>query len=136
MWADSWLRHVADLALFTATANTSIVTLNLSLLLNKVGFYQVRIQDADEKTAICDGCRHLSLRDLCYHSHVCLCAAVCAPAMTYSHAFADLCRLRAQIAKLLIIPFVCVVEKVWLGKTFSSAIIASVVTVVLGVAIV
>ncbi len=32
---------LADLALFTATANTSIVTLNLSLLLNKVGFYQV-----------------------------------------------------------------------------------------------
>jgi len=32
----------ADLLLFTATANTSIVTLNLSLMLNKVGFYQVR----------------------------------------------------------------------------------------------
>ena len=31
----------ADLVLFTATANTSIVTLNLSLMLNKVGFYQV-----------------------------------------------------------------------------------------------
>ena len=31
----------ADLILFTATANTSIVTLNLSLMLNKVGFYQV-----------------------------------------------------------------------------------------------
>lgn len=51
-----WLQHVldsascmltcgvlprTDLILFTATANTSIVTLNLSLLLNKVGFYQV-----------------------------------------------------------------------------------------------
>ena len=33
---------LADLILFTATANTSIVTLNLSLMLNKVGFYQVR----------------------------------------------------------------------------------------------
>ena len=31
----------ADLALFTATADMSIVTLNLSLMLNKVGFYQV-----------------------------------------------------------------------------------------------
>ena len=31
----------ADLLLFTATANTSIVTLNLSLMINTVGFYQV-----------------------------------------------------------------------------------------------
>jgi hypothetical protein len=40
--ADVECRCCADLILFTATANTSIVTLNLSLLLNKVGFYQVR----------------------------------------------------------------------------------------------
>lgn len=39
--ADVWRHCCADLILFTATANTSIVTLNLSLLLNKVGFYQV-----------------------------------------------------------------------------------------------
>lgn len=39
--ADQWRFCLADLILFTATANTSIVTLNLSLLLNKVGFYQV-----------------------------------------------------------------------------------------------
>jgi solute carrier family 35 protein E3 len=70
----------ADLALFTATANTSIVTLNLSLLLNKVGFY--------------------------------------------------------QIAKLLIIPFVCLVERFWLGKQFSGRVILSVITVVCGVGIV
>ena len=31
----------ADLVVFTLTANTSIVTLNLSLMLNSVGFYQV-----------------------------------------------------------------------------------------------
>ena len=30
----------ADLLLFTATANLSIVSLNLSLMLNRVGFYQ------------------------------------------------------------------------------------------------
>ena len=41
-----------------------------------------------------------------------------------------------QIAKLLIIPFVCLVERFWLGKTFSRSVIASVVTVVCGVAIV
>ena len=39
---DSTSVVLADLVLFTATANTSIVTLNLSLMLNKVGFYQVR----------------------------------------------------------------------------------------------
>jgi len=44
--------------------------------------------------------------------------------------------LPSQIAKLLIIPFVCLVEHFWLGKTFSRAVIASVVTVVIGVAIV
>ena len=42
----------------------------------------------------------------------------------------------AQIAKLLIIPFVCLVEHFWLGKTFSRSVIVSVVTVVIGVAIV
>lgn len=31
----------ADLILFTATADMSIVSLNLSLMLNNVGFYQV-----------------------------------------------------------------------------------------------
>ena len=31
----------ADLVLFTATANVSIVSLNLSLMINQVGFYQV-----------------------------------------------------------------------------------------------
>ena len=41
-----------------------------------------------------------------------------------------------QIAKLLIIPFVCGVESVWLGKVFSRSIIASIFTVVAGVAIV
>ena len=35
----SVLSH-ADLLLFTATANLSIVSLNLSLMLNRVGFYQ------------------------------------------------------------------------------------------------
>ena len=42
----------------------------------------------------------------------------------------------AQIAKLLIIHFVCLVEKFWLGRVFTSSVITSVVIVVLGVAIV
>lgn len=41
-----------------------------------------------------------------------------------------------QIAKLLIIPFVCMVELVWLRKTFTAPIIASVLTVIAGVSIV
>ena len=41
-----------------------------------------------------------------------------------------------QIAKLLIIPFVCAVESAWLGKVFSRSVIGSIVTVVAGVAIV
>jgi solute carrier family 35 protein E3 len=41
-----------------------------------------------------------------------------------------------QIAKLLIIPFVCIVELVWLKKTFTVPVILSVVTVIAGVAIV
>lgn len=32
---------LVDLLLFTATANLSIVSLNLSLMINRVGFYQV-----------------------------------------------------------------------------------------------
>ena len=42
----------------------------------------------------------------------------------------------AQIAKLLIIPFVCGVESVWLGKIFSRSVIGSIMVVVSGVAIV
>ena len=41
-----------------------------------------------------------------------------------------------QIAKLLIIPFVCLVEKFWLGRVFTSSVITSVVVVVIGVSIV
>ncbi len=41
-----------------------------------------------------------------------------------------------QIAKLLIIPFVCLVERCWLGRVFTKPVILSVLTVVTGVAIV
>lgn len=68
-------------------------------------------------------------------------AVACLSAMY--RAQARQCQTRAnqglwfvQIAKLLIIPFVCLVERFWLGKTFSRSVIASVVTVVIGVAIV
>ena len=44
--------------------------------------------------------------------------------------------VRAQIVKLLIIPFVCLVEAFWLGKVFTRNVIASVLVVVTGVAIV
>lgn len=41
-----------------------------------------------------------------------------------------------QIAKLLIIPFVCLVEKFWLGKEFTRGVVTSVLVVVTGVAVV
>ena len=69
-----------DLLLFTLTADASIVSLNLSLMLNPVGYYQV--------------------------------------------------------AKLLIIPFVCLVEKFWFDRRFSAGVVASVATVAVGVAVV
>lgn len=42
----------------------------------------------------------------------------------------------SQIAKLSIVPFVCLVERFWLGKHFSRQSLASVATVIVGVAIV
>ena len=41
-----------------------------------------------------------------------------------------------QVAKLLIIPFVCGVERVWLGRRFTPAVTAAVGVVIVGVAIV
>lgn len=69
-----------DLMLFTFIADVSILTLNLSLMINTVSFY--------------------------------------------------------QIAKLLIIPFVCFIESFFLGRTFSREVVSSILLVVLGVAVV
>ncbi|KAI7840628.1 hypothetical protein COHA_005650 [Chlorella ohadii] len=69
-----------DLMLFTIVADISILTLNLSLMLNTVSFY--------------------------------------------------------QIAKLLIIPFVCFIESSFLGRTFTREVLSSIVLVVAGVAVV
>ena len=44
--------------------------------------------------------------------------------------------VRTQVAKLLIIPFVCMVERCWLGRTFTRPVILSMLVVVAGVAIV
>ena len=41
-WTLTAIVLCADLVLFTCVANASIVSLNLSLMLNPVGFYQVR----------------------------------------------------------------------------------------------
>lgn len=70
----------ADVLYFAIVANLSIASLNLSLQINTVGFY--------------------------------------------------------QIAKLLIIPFVCLVEFLWLRRTFTRPVLCSMLAVVLGVAIV
>lgn len=65
---------------FAVIASVSIASLNVSLLVNSVGFYQV--------------------------------------------------------AKLLIIPFVCGVEAVWLGRRFPARVVAAIAVVVVGVALV
>ncbi|KAG2433591.1 hypothetical protein HYH02_012522 [Chlamydomonas schloesseri] len=69
-----------DCLVFAVIASVSIASLNLSLLVNSVGFY--------------------------------------------------------QISKLLIIPFVCLVEYVWFARTFTAPMVLSILVVVVGVAIV
>jgi solute carrier family 35, member E3 len=69
-----------DLVMFTVAANISIASLNISLLVNSVGFY--------------------------------------------------------QIAKLLVIPFVCLVEWAAFSRKFPPVIVAAVTTVVIGVGVV
>jgi solute carrier family 35 protein E3 len=41
-----------------------------------------------------------------------------------------------QIAKLLIIPFVCLVELFWLRRSFSPQVVSSILVVIMGVGIV
>jgi hypothetical protein len=55
-----------------------------------------------------------------------------APATNTAASLAD----SPQIAKLLIIPFVAVMEVIWFQRRFTPAVTASMVTVVIGVAIV
>lgn len=87
IWLAQWLTGAArprlpwrDNLYFSVIANLSIASLNVSLLVNSVGFY--------------------------------------------------------QIAKLLIIPFVAVMEMAWFGRRFTPPVVASMVVVALGVAIV
>ncbi len=49
---------------------------------------------------------------------------------------AEASAVRPQIAKLLIVPCVCLVERFWLGKQFSKQVLLSVCTVIVGVAVV
>ncbi len=44
--------------------------------------------------------------------------------------------LCVQIAKLLIIPFVCLIERFYLGRVFAREVVASILLVICGVAIV
>lgn len=41
-----------------------------------------------------------------------------------------------QIAKLLIIPFVCLVELFWMGRRFTVPVVGAIMLVILGVAVV
>jgi solute carrier family 35 protein E3 len=44
--------------------------------------------------------------------------------------------MSSQIAKLLIIPFVCLVELFWLRRTFTPQTVMSILVVILGVGVV
>jgi hypothetical protein len=44
--------------------------------------------------------------------------------------------LLTQVAKLLVIPFVCGVEAVWMGRRFSNGTLLAIATVMAGVGIV
>ena len=180
----------ADLILFTATANLSIVSLNLSLMLNPVGFYQVGPIAAHGRasaavaTSQCSSsaCTRAQMTATFWRSSLCTAStrpfrlpAVCllagfpevqwtslAPVWPHMHAVLAACvaqsllqtsgalpsivvalaactstrlsglHLLLQIAKLLIIPFVCIVEKVWLGRVFTRGVLAAVMVVVTG----
>jgi solute carrier family 35 protein E3 len=41
-----------------------------------------------------------------------------------------------QVAKLLVIPFVCGVEAVWMGRKFSNGTLLAIATVMVGVGVV
>lgn len=90
-------------------------------MINRVGFYQVLFPQ--NKNSLNSSAAML----LCmkYHDHI-----------AKSTETTLQCKSLPQIAKLLIIPFVCLVERLWLQRRFSKPVMASVLVVVLGVAIV
>lgn len=150
----------ADLALFTVIADISILTLNLSLMLNTVSFYQVRgpLLGAGAEPLACCWVLVLSLRPAaplgcrvgCWRGARAgtqpggrqasgLGPRPAPPSPRPRQHLPTHLPARSpspQIAKLLIIPFVCFVESSFLGRTFTREVSAAIVLVVAGVAVV
>lgn len=114
--------------LFALVANTSIASLNLSLLVNSVGFYQASVWPSAQRPAQPAGIRTNTALRL-------IPELGCASALTDLPCCAVL-MLCLQITKLLIIPCVCLLELVLQQKRLTVAEFLSIATVVLGVGIV
>ena len=158
--------------LFTVIADVSILTLNLSLMLNTVSFYQVGAAGAwlqprrglvwypvavgkgrageggDTRAAMLwrrfpaaaapdhhlDSPHRAPLLHLPSPTSSSPAARAHPPAT--SPATPPHPTPPPQIAKLLIIPFVCFVESSFLGRTFSQEVVGSILLVIVGVAVV
>ncbi len=113
------------MSFFSFIAGTSVASLNLSLLVNSVGFYQV------SRAVHGPGISHVKgtgAGGSALAREVEVKACPCRLWVPFSHV--------SQISKLLIIPFVCVVEAVWLKRRYTTAVLASMVVVVFGVGVV
>lgn len=147
----------ADLMLFTFVADISILTLNLSLMLNTVSFYQVprhasghmggwaavELRAPSAGALLAAGCpawlpAAAPCLSWCCSLSIIVTASCCPPEYPAraAHCPAAPASCTAQIAKLLIIPFVCFIESSFLGRTFTREVLSSIVLVVAGVAVV
>jgi len=127
--------HFADTLLFSVIAGTSIASLNLSLLTNSVGFYQV----SQPSGLLCSPFMSSLLTSggtLLFPLWASYPASLLGPCAHSSHAASRALPPRTQISKLMIIPFVCFMEAFWMKRKFTLPIIASVMVVIAGVAIV
>lgn len=105
-------KHVPlwELLWFSIVANMSITGMNLSLMLNSVGFYQVHCFMVGKKKAIIYGSWYVSVSDRTF-------------------------LWKMQISKLSIIPVVCLMEYFLHSKHYSSRVIMAVTAVAVGVGI-
>ena len=121
-------------------------------MLNKVGFYQVSLPEPalhHSRARVIGGEPAMFVYRTGFNVHSASCDCRCVDHVLIlaankqrlrneqSPSFTNLAVTPvAQIMKLMNIPFVCAVERFWLGKHFSTPVIASVVVVVVGVGIV
>lgn len=116
------LVNFAEVIANVIVGNLSIVSINLSLMINPVGFYQVTLSSFNTVTVyiflspIPSTCLKLTK-----HEQV-------TPRKEF-YSFVNM----LQIAKVMNIPFVFLVECLWLGRSLTLPTLASVIVVILGV---